>query len=123
MNKYLPLIILGVLLNASAQLCLKMGMRGIGIFSFSFENIIPIGTKVALNPFIITGLSCYVISVLVWLLALSRVDVTYAYPLLSIGYIVTAVCGQIFLGENMDAVRWLGVVVICLGVFLITRTA
>lgn len=123
MNKYLPLIISGVLLNALAQLSLKMGMRTIGTFSFSLENIMPIGMKVIINPFIITGLVCYVVSVAIWLLALSRVEVSYAYPLLSIGYIVVAFCGYIFLGENMNAIRWLGVIVICAGVFLITRTA
>ena len=123
MNKYLPLIISGVLLNAFAQMSLKIGMRAIGTFSFTPGNIIPIGMKVIINPFIVAGLGCYVVSVVVWLLALSRVEVTYAYPLLSIGYIVTAICGHFFLGENMDVIRWLGVLVICGGVFLITRTA
>ena len=123
MIRYLPLILLGVLLNAFAQLALKQGMRSIGHFGFSFENIVPIGLKVAVNPFVLAGLSCYVVSVVVWLMALSRVDVSYAYPLLSIGYIVTAFAGQIFFGESMGTVRWSGILFICLGVYLITRSA
>ena len=123
MNKYIPLIILGVLLNAFAQITIKQGMRTIGLFSFSVENIIPVGIKVGLNPFIIAGLFCYVISVVVWLLVLSRVEVTYAYPLLSIGYIVTAIAGYMFLGENMDFTRWAGIFIICIGVYLNTKTA
>ena len=123
MNQYLPLILLGVFLNASAQLSLKQGMRTVGHFAFSIENIMPIGTKVALNPFVLTGLLCYVVSVIVWLMALSRVDVSYAYPLLSVGYIVTALAGQIFFGETLVPVRWAGILVICLGVYLITRSA
>ena len=63
------------------------------------------------------------VSVIVWLMVLSRVDISYAYPMLSIGYIVTAFCGYAFFAENMSAVRWLGVIVICAGVFMITRTA
>jgi multidrug transporter EmrE-like cation transporter len=121
MNRYLPLILLGVFLNASAQLSLKQGMRMIGHFSFSFDNLLPIGTKVALNPFVLAGLFCYVVSVFVWLMALSRVDVSYAYPLLSVGYIVTALVGQIYFGETLGPVRWTGILVICLGVYLITR--
>ncbi|MEE9418654.1 MAG: SMR family transporter [Desulfatiglandaceae bacterium] len=123
MNQYLPLILLGVFLNASAQLSLKQGMRTVGHFAFSLENIMPIGTKVALNPFVLAGLFCYVVSVIVWLMALSRVDVSYAYPLLSAGYIVTALVGQIFFGETLGPVRWAGILVICLGVYLVTRGA
>lgn len=123
MNQYLPLILLGVFLNASAQLSLKQGMRTVGHFAFSLENIMPIGTKVALNPFVLAGLFCYVVSVIVWLMALSRVDVSYAYPLLSVGYIVTAFAGQIFFGETLGPVRWAGILVICLGVYLVTRGA
>ena len=122
MNKYIPLIILGVLLNACAQITIKQGMRTIGLFSFSMANIIPVGIKVALSPFIIAGLFCYAISVVVWLLVLSRVEVTYAYPFLSVGYIVTAIAGYMFLGENMECTRWVGIFIICIGVYLITKT-
>jgi multidrug transporter EmrE-like cation transporter len=122
MNKYIPLILCGVLLNALAQLTLKQGMRVIGSFSFSVENILPILMKVSFNPFIIAGLACYVLSVLVWLMVLSRVEVSFAYPLLSVGYVVTAFAGLLFFDENMGFIRWMGILVICLGVYLITRT-
>jgi multidrug transporter EmrE-like cation transporter len=123
MTRYLPLILLGVLLNATAQLCLKQGMRQVGHFAFSLSNLAPIGFKVALNPFVFAGLVCYVVSVVVWLLALSRVEVSYAYPLLSVGYIVTAFAGQLFFGEALGPMRWAGIIVICLGVYLVTRSA
>ncbi|MDA3790410.1 MAG: EamA family transporter [Desulfobacula sp.] len=122
MNKYIPLIVFGVLLNALAQIALKQGMRVIGTFSFSVENILPILIKVSVNPFIIAGLACYAVSVIVWLMVLSRVEVSFAYPLLSIGYIVTAFAGYLFFNENMGYVRWTGVLIICLGVYLITKT-
>ena len=123
MNRYIPLILTGVLLNAAAQLALKKGMSTIGHFQFSIENIAPIAMRVALNPFVIVGLVCYVVSVAVWLLVLSRVEVSYAYPLLSVGYIVTAFAGKYFFNEALTPVRWAGIVVICLGVYLITRSA
>lgn len=123
MNRYIPLILTGVLLNAAAQITLKLGMKAIGEFDFTIGNIIPIAFKASTNLFIALGIGCYVISVIVWLMVLSRVEVTYAYPILSVGYIVTAVAGTLFLGEAMTPVRWAGIVVICAGVFLITRSA
>jgi len=123
MNRYLPLILLGVLLNAFAQIALKQGMRTIGHFAFSFENILPVGSRVFVNPYVLAGLFAYVVSVVVWLMALSRVEVSYAYPLLSVGYIVAAFAGQVFFQEALTPVRWAGILIICLGVFLITRSA
>ncbi len=122
MIRYFPLIVLGVLLNAAAQLALKQGMHLIGHFDFRLENAGRIFMAVAASPFVLAGLACYVVSVVVWLLVLSRVEVSYAYPLLSIGYIVVALVGWLFLNESMVASRWAGILVICLGVWLITRT-
>lgn len=122
MTRYLPLIIFGVLLNATAQLALKQGMRNIGYFEFRLANCGQIFWAVATSPPVLAGLCCYVISVAVWLLVLSRVEVSFAYPLLSIGYIVTAFAGWRFFNEAMSPTRWGGIVVICIGVWLITRT-
>ncbi len=123
MNRYLGLILSGVLLNAMAQLALKKGMMDIGHFSFSLENLVPIGIKAALSPFVLLGLLCYVVSLVIWLMVLSRVEVSYAYPLLSVGYIVTAFAGKLFFNEAIGPVRWAGILVICAGVYLVTRTA
>ena len=123
MNKYLPLILAGVMLNALAQLTLKQGMRSIGHFSFSMENLLRMATTIGFNPFVLAGLCCYVISVVIWLLVLSRVEVSYAYPLLSVGYVVTALAGWLLFGESMNLMRWSGIGVICCGVWLITQTA
>ena len=120
---YLHLILIGVLLNAAAQLALKQGMRQIGYFDFVAHNIGHVSFAVATNAYIWVGLSCYVISVVVWLLVLSRVEVSYAYPLLSVGYIVTACAGWLFFQENMSMTRLMGIVVICFGVWLITKPA
>ena len=122
MTRYLPLIVLGVMLNAVAQLALKQGMRKIGYFDFRFESFGPVLMAVIASPYVLTGLACYLFSVAVWLLVLSRVEVSFAYPLLSIGYIVTAFAALLFWNESISATRWAGIMVICLGVWLITRT-
>ena len=122
MNKYIPLILAGVLLNAFAQLTLKQGMLNIGHFSFTPDSLMRMSSTILFNPFILAGLCCYVVSVIIWLLVLSRVEVSYAYPLLSVGYIVTALAGWQLFNESMNLMRWSGRAVICCGVWLITRT-
>jgi len=119
---YLPLIMLGVMLNAAAQLFLKEGMRRIGHFEFVWANIVPIGFMVAGNLFVLAGLVCYIVSVGVWLLVLSRVEVSFAYPLLSVGYIVNAVAGYYLFQENLSLTRITGILIICVGVYFVTRS-
>jgi multidrug transporter EmrE-like cation transporter len=117
------LILTGVFLNAIAQLCLKQGMNTVGEFSFVWENAWPIALRVMSSPAVIFGLVCYVLSVVFWLLVLSRVDVSYAYPMLSIGYIVNAIGAYFLFDENLSVMRILAILVIMLGVFLLTKSA
>ena len=116
------MVLVGVLLNAGAQLALKAGTNQIGAFNFSADNIVPIGLKIATNPYIFLGLSCYVISVVVWILALSRVPVSIAYPMLSIGYVVAAFIGWQFMGEAISAQKLSGIGFILIGVYLVARS-
>lgn len=120
---YLPLILLGVLLNAAAQLALKEGMRRVGYFEFVWANAMPVGLQIAANPFVALGIVLYVVSVAVWLLVLSRVDVSVAYPMLSVGYIVNAVAAYYLFGEHLTLTRASGILVIVAGVYLITRNS
>lgn len=119
----LLLILLGVLLNAAAQLLLKAGMTQIGHFEFSAANVLPISLKVMGNMPIVTGLCAYVVSVAVWLLVLSRVQVSYAYPMLSIGYIVNAIAAYYFFGEDLSLLRIMGILIIVAGVYLISQSS
>ncbi|MDD2546064.1 MAG: SMR family transporter [Burkholderiaceae bacterium] len=116
------LILVGVLLNAAAQLLLKAGVRQIGHFEFAPANILPIGWSLATNLPIIGGLSCYVVSVVVWILALSRVEVSIAYPMLSIGYVVNAALAYWLFGEAVGPQRLLGIAIIIVGVVIVARS-
>jgi len=116
------LILLGVLLNAGAQLFLKAGMSQIGHFEFTLVNAMPISMKIIGNPPIITGLFMYVISVGVWLLVLSRVQVSFAYPMLSIGYVVNALAAYYLFGEPLSSLRMLGIFIIIAGVYLVAQS-
>lgn len=116
------LILVGVLLNAAAQLLLKAGTRAIGHFEFSWNNAFPVGVQLATQPGIVGGLSCYVISVVVWIMALSRVEVSIAYPMLSIGYVVNAFLAWWLFGETVTMTRILGILIIIVGVYLVAKS-
>jgi multidrug transporter EmrE-like cation transporter len=118
----LALVLTGVMLNAAAQLLLKAGSRAITDVSFSLANTWTLAARMALNPPILGGLALYVISVVFWILALSRVDVSVAYPMLSIGYIVSALAGWLLFSEALSAARVAGIVVIIVGVWLVARS-
>jgi multidrug transporter EmrE-like cation transporter len=116
------LLVTGVLLNAGAQLLLKAGTNRIGEFAFSLDNVGPIGARIATSPPIIAGLACYVVSVVIWILALSRVPVSVAYPMLSIGYIVNAGAAWWLFGESITAQKLVGIGFIIVGVYLVARS-
>jgi len=118
----MPLIILGVMLNAFAQIILKEAMTRMDPIRFQWSHAMTIGFKVFTNPFVVAGLFCYVLSVMVWLVVLSKVDVSYAYPMLSIGYIVTAFAAYFILHEPMSMHRILGIIIIIGGVYVLSRS-
>jgi multidrug transporter EmrE-like cation transporter len=116
------LVMTGVLLNAAAQLLLKAGTNSVGTFAFSLENALPVGWRLATEPHIVGGLACYVVSVVVWIMALSRVEVSIAYPMLSVGYVVNAVAAWYLFGEAVSATRLMGIGIIIVGVYIVARS-
>ena len=116
------LILTGVLLNAAAQLLLKAGTTRVGHFEFSMDNVIPVGWQLATQPHIVAGMSCYAVSVVVWIMALSRVPVSIAYPMLSIGYVVNAFAAWWLFGESLAAQKLIGIGFIVVGVWLVARS-
>jgi multidrug transporter EmrE-like cation transporter len=118
----LALILTGVLLNATAQLLLKAGSRAVADLSFNLDNAGALFGRMALNPPILAGLTCYAVSVVVWVMALSRVDVSVAYPMLSIGYVVNALAAWLLFSEQLSAMRIIGMGVIIVGCWLVARS-
>lgn len=115
-------LITGVLLNAGAQLLLKAGTNALGVISLSADNWAAQFGRLALEPHVVGGLVCYAVSVVVWIVGLSRVPVSIAYPMLSLGYIINAVAAQYLLGESVTLSRWLGIGLIVAGVWLVARS-
>ena len=114
-------MILGsVLLNCLAQLCIRQGMLEVG--ETSLGNLIPNLGSMASNVWLWAAMFCYALSIFLWMAVLSKVEVSYAYPFLSVGYVVAAVAGWQFFGEHLSPIRIAGILVICIGVVLISRS-
>lgn len=112
------LILTGVMLNAVAQLMLKAGTNRVGALDLSYQSL-SVLPSLALSAPILTGLSCYAVSVVVWIVALSRVEVSIAYPMLSIGYIVNAIAAWMLFGEALNPMKLAAIAVISVGVCML----
>lgn len=118
----LMLILFDVCLNVAGQLSLKFGMNKLGNFSISVPALPSVFLRAATSPFVILGLCCYGLAFLVWLIVLSKAEVSFAYPMISLSYVFTAILAWQLLGEHVTAIRLVGIFVTCLGVVIIARS-
>ena len=116
------LVISGVLLNAAAQLLLKAATRATGQITLSWPGVAAAAPQLLSHYGAWGGIACYALSVVIWILALSRAPVSVIYPLLSIGYIVNAIGAALLFGESLESSKLIGIAVIVLGVYLLTRS-
>jgi multidrug transporter EmrE-like cation transporter len=110
-------------LSAIAQVMLRKTMQTVGTLPAGLGDLPSFSLRLMLNGWFVAGMSAYLLSVGAWLAVLSKLEVSAAYPLVSIGFILTAVFGFAFLGEQVTPTRMLGIAVVCAGIVLITRTA
>ena len=119
---YLPLILFTVITNGFAQILLKQGMIANGPLSLSASELARTMPSLALNPYVVGGLTVFVISMASHLIVLSRVELSFAYPFLSLAYVLVALWSYFFFGENLNPYRIAGIALICFGTVLISRS-
>jgi drug/metabolite transporter (DMT)-like permease len=113
------LLFFNVLLTVLGQILLKQGVSKVG--PISFRELVPKLTQVILNPFVIGGISIYGFTTFVWLVILSHVKLSIAYPMLSLGYVLTIPFAWWFFKESIPRVRIIGAIIICIGVYLVAQ--
>jgi multidrug transporter EmrE-like cation transporter len=121
MSPLLFILISGVL-GVAGQILLKQALASGGPLALGPETIVPLILQLATNPLVAIGLVVYVSGTFFWLIALSRVDLSYAYPFASLNYIFILIASWFILGEQPTPMRLVGVVAICAGVWTISRT-
>ncbi len=118
--KNILLILFSVSLNALAQLFIRQGMLQIGKVSLKLDQLWYMAWRSLTNWYLLGGMLCYAVSIITWMVVLSRVNVSLAYPFLSVGYIITAVLAYFILNEPLTLQKMIGIAVICLGVIILT---
>ncbi len=112
-----------VSLNALAQIALRKTMLTLGQMPSELSGYFNLALNLLSNIWFMLGMGCYVISIGLWMVVLGKAEVSLAYPLLSVGYILTAVIGYFFMGENVNLIRIIGLTFICVGIIIISRSA
>ncbi len=115
-------VLLSVLAVGTGQLLLKHGMNQIGPLAFTFSNLVVKLLSVFLNPFVMIGFLLFASSSLLWLVAISESELSYAYPLLGAGYALVALFSWVFFNESMTPLRIIGIITISLGVVMMSRS-
>jgi multidrug transporter EmrE-like cation transporter len=114
------LVLFSVGCSALAQISLKHGMAQPSVqIALTNGGLQPILYAVVANPFVLGGLFVYGLSAVVWLFVLARIDVSVAYPFVSLGFVVTMVLGCLLFGEAFTIRKILGTLVVMAGVYLV----
>ena len=119
----LMLILASVSMSALAQIVLKFGMSDSALqASIQSGGAFRILSQIVLSPFVLLGLTIYFLGAMVWLLVLSRIDVSQAYPFVGLGFILTMTLSMVMLGEVVTPLRIAGTLVVVCGVMMIAAT-
>ncbi len=123
MNQYLILLILcSVLLSSIAQIVLKTGMSNASVLqAMQSQSAMQAFTAIATNVYVLGGLTLYFASAAVWLLVLARVDVSFAYPFVGLGFVVTMLLAFFINGEVLSTTKIVGTLCIALGVAIMAQ--
>lgn len=122
MNVAIAYILVAVVGSAVGQLLLKKGMSTMGPLTITADQIFSLLWRIGTNPYVVIGLFIYVCGTVFWLAALSRVDLSFAYPFASLSYIAMILGGWLLFSEKVDAWRVAGSLVIMTGVILISQS-
>jgi drug/metabolite transporter (DMT)-like permease len=116
------LIILNDAGEAIAQLLMKGGLNKIGISSIALSNLSEFCIKGISSPLIWLGMIVYTVNFFIWIIVLSRIDLSVAVPICSFSYIFVPVLSIIFLGEAVNPLRWIGIFTIILGIYFVSKS-
>lgn len=114
-------LLASMFLGVAGQIFIKKGLSSLGTVDFS-AGLLASYAKIFLSPFVFVGISIYFLGVFFWLYALSKVDLSYAFPFVSLSYILVLVFSSVFLGEHVTILRWAGVLLISAGVALVASS-
>jgi len=115
------IILLSILMSSTAHVVLKKGMMTHALIAEKPDGIISLIWTVGTNPWVLGGMFLHVSALVVWLWALSKVDISFAYPFLALGYVLVSAMAWLWLGEELTLMRLRGMLIIILGVLVLAK--
>lgn len=123
MRDALVYLLISILCAVVGQVLLKQGMREIGPVTLSLPGLPGLILRLATTPWVVLGMGLYLGGSLFWLTALSRLDLSLAYPFAGLNYVLILLASYLLFGETLSPMRVAGALLIALGVSLIARSA
>lgn len=120
--KIFLLIVLNDVGDTIAQLLMKKGLVNTGIGNVNLGNIAEFAAKNSASPLVWLGIFVFAINFFIWIVILSRVDLSIAMPVGSTCYIFVPIVAMIFLGEHISLMRWLGILFIAFGIHFVSQS-
>ena len=120
--KAIPLILTCVLLASGGQILLRMEMLKIGPLAMNVITFLSTVPKLVADPLIWLGFFCYGVAGMVWLVVLSREELSFAYPFASLSYIIIVFFSWWLFREQVTIARLVGILIVFAGVYLVSRT-
>lgn len=117
------LICLSVLTSVAGQTTIKLGVSRPEGASLSPADPVALIAMILHSPLVMAGLILYGVGALSWIIVLSRLDLSLAYPFVALNFVLIAIVSRLVLSESIPSLRWVGIAVICIGILLVARSA
>ena len=117
----ISIILLSILMSSTAHIFLKKGMMTYVLNGVKSDGIVGLVWNVGTNPWVMGGMALHVSALVVWLWALSKVDISFAYPFLALGYVLVSAMAWFWLGEELSSMKILGMGIIIIGILVLAR--
>jgi len=118
--KIILLALAAPVIGTLGQILLKYGMGQVGAITRSdFDRPISLVTSVFMNRWILMAIPLYVLGFIVWLIVLSKLDLSYAYGVLALTYVLIPLASLLIFNENIPVMRWVGIGGICISIVII----
>lgn len=119
-----PILILlvSVLLTVIGQIFWKIGANQVGQITISISNFIPSTIKLFTNIWVIFGCAVFIVSSILWVAALTKLDLSFAFPFLSLGYVLIFLVSYLIFHEQISTLRLAGMILICIGVIFVAKS-
>jgi len=112
-------LLIAISLGAFGQISLKHGMKQFGDLGRVGVGMAANVIRAIFTPYVLLGLLLYAVSSCFWLVVLSSWNLSYAYPMIAISYVLVVLLSRVFFGDKVVPFQWLGIMLMCTGLVLV----